>query len=169
VRALSREHLSRSGGDFSLDKEVVERYEVDKIPAIAVEGEKDYGVRFYGVSAGYEFSSFIEAIKSVSAGDSGLAPKTREALAGLKDPLHLQVFVTPTCPYCPMAVQLAYKIAIESDMVRADMVEASEFVHLVHKYNVFGVPKTVVNEVVEFEGSLPEPLFLAEVMKATAK
>jgi hypothetical protein len=48
------------------------------------------------VPAGYEFSSFIEAIKSVSAGESGLAPKTKEALAGLKDPLHLQVFVTPT-------------------------------------------------------------------------
>ena len=82
--------------DFVLDKEAVERYGVDKIPAIAVEGEKDYGVRFYGVPAGYEFSSFIEAIKAVSAGESGLAPKTKEALAGLKDPLHLQVFVTPT-------------------------------------------------------------------------
>lgn len=82
--------------DFVLDKEAVERYGVDKIPAIAVEGEKDYGVRFYGVPAGYEFSSFIEAIKSVSAGESGLAAKTQEALAGLKDPLHLQVFVTPT-------------------------------------------------------------------------
>jgi len=82
--------------DFVLDKEVVERYEVDKIPAIAVEGEKDYGVRFYGVPAGYEFSSLIEAIKAVSARESGLAAKTKEALAGLKDPLHLQVLVTPT-------------------------------------------------------------------------
>ncbi len=82
--------------DFVLDKEAVERYGVDKIPAIAVEGEKDYGVRFYGVPAGYEFSSFVEAIKSASAGESGLAPKTKETLAGLKDPLHLQVFVTPT-------------------------------------------------------------------------
>jgi len=155
--------------DFLLDKEVVERYGVDKIPAIAVEGEKDYGVRFYGVPAGYEFSSFIEAIKSVSAGESGLALKTKETLAGLKDPLHLQVFVSPTCPYCPMAVRLAHRMAIENDMVRADVVESSEFPHLVHKYNVFGVPKTVVNEVVEFEGAQPVPLFLAQVMKATAK
>jgi len=68
-----------------------------------------------------------------------------------------------------MAVQLAQKMAVESDMVRADMVEASEFPHLVHKYNVFGVPKTVVNDEVEFEGALPEPLFLAQVMKAAAK
>ena len=68
-----------------------------------------------------------------------------------------------------MAVQLAQRMAIESDMVRADMVEASEFPHLVHKYNVFGVPKTVVNEGVSFEGAQPEPLFLAHVMKAAAK
>ncbi len=64
---------------------------------------------------------------------------------------------------------MAQKMAVESDMVRADMVEASEFPHLVHKYNVFGVPKTVVNDEVEFEGALPEPLFLAQVMKAAAK
>lgn len=68
-----------------------------------------------------------------------------------------------------MAVQLAQRVAIESDMVTADMVESSEFPHLVHKYNVFGVPKTVVNEEVDFEGAQPEPLFLARVMKAAAE
>ena len=82
--------------NFALDKEAVEHYGVDKIPAIVVEGEKDYGVRFYGVPAGYEFITLIEAIKAVSAGESGLAPKTKETMVELKDPLHLQVFVTPT-------------------------------------------------------------------------
>jgi len=82
--------------NFALDKEAVERYGVDKIPAIVVEGEKDYGVRFYGVPAGYEFTTLIEAIKAVAAGESGLAPKTKETLAELKEPLHLQVLVTPT-------------------------------------------------------------------------
>ena len=153
--------------NFALDKDAVERYGVDKIPAIVVEGEKDYGIRFYGVPAGYEFTSLIEAIKAVAAGESGLAPATKEALRRLQDPLHLQVFITPTCPYCPMAVQLAHKMAIESDQVRADMVEASEFPHLVHRYNVFAVPKTVVNDEVSFEGALPEPLFLEQVLKAT--
>ena len=95
VAALS-DKLEIEVHDFALDKEAVERYGVDKIPAIVVEGEKDYGVRFYGVPAGYEFTALIEAIKAVSAGESGLAPKTREALAGVKDPLHLQVFATPT-------------------------------------------------------------------------
>jgi len=95
VAALS-DQVDIEVNDFVLDKEVVERYRVDKIPAIALEGEKDYGVRFYGVPAGYEFTSLIEAIKAVSAGESGLSARTKETLAGLKDPLHLQVFVTPT-------------------------------------------------------------------------
>jgi alkyl hydroperoxide reductase subunit AhpF len=55
--------------NFAIDKETVERYRVDKIPAIAVEGEKDYGVRFYGVPAGYEFTSLIEAIKASRRGN----------------------------------------------------------------------------------------------------
>lgn len=173
--ALAREVASLSDRldievyNFALDKEVAERYGVDKIPAIAVEGEKDYGIRFYGVPSGYEFASLLEAIKAVSAGESGLAPETKETLKGLKEPLHLQVIVTLTCPYCPMAVQLAHKMALESEMVRADMVESVEFPHLVQKYNVFAVPKTVVNEEVSFEGAQPEPLFLEQVIKATVK
>ena len=82
--------------DFVQDDDLAQQYDVDKIPAIVVEGKQDYGVRFYGVPFGYEFASLLEAIRSVSAGDSGLAPETRTALAGLKDPLHVQVFVTLT-------------------------------------------------------------------------
>jgi alkyl hydroperoxide reductase subunit AhpF len=82
--------------DFVQDDEVAQRYNVDKIPAIVVEGKEDYGVRFYGVPFGYEFASLLEAIRSVSAGDSELAPESRAMLAGLKEALHLQVFITLT-------------------------------------------------------------------------
>ena len=82
--------------DLALDEDAARRYKVDKVPAIIVEGERDYGVRFYGVPFGSEFVSLLEAIRSVSSGDSGLAPETREMLAGLKDPVHLQVFITLT-------------------------------------------------------------------------
>jgi glutaredoxin-like protein len=81
---------------FAIDKEKVEEYEVDKIPAIAVIGEKDYGVRYYGIPSGYEFSSLIEDIVDASRGEAELLPATKEALAGMTEPLHFQVFVTPT-------------------------------------------------------------------------
>ncbi len=65
-------------------------------------------------------------------------------------------------------MRLAHKLAIESDLVRADMVESAEFPQLVNKYGVMSVPKTVVNERVSFEGALPEPHFLEAVMQASS-
>jgi glutaredoxin len=80
--------------------------------------------------------------------------------------VHFQVFVTPTCPYCPQAVRLAHKLAIESDLIRADMVEAIEFPQLSNKYHVHGVPRTVINETVHQEGAAPEPMLLAKLLEA---
>ncbi len=82
--------------DFVADQEQVKKYSIDKIPATVVEGPKDYGIRFFGVPSGYEFGTLVEAIILASNGDSGLKPETREALAQLAEPVHLQVFVTPT-------------------------------------------------------------------------
>lgn len=157
--------------DFVADKDTAEEYGVDKIPAIAMlraeEGEdKDYGIRFYGIPSGYEFSSIIEDIVDVSRGDSGLQPATKEALAAVTEPVHLQVFITPTCPYCPQAVRLAHKFAMENEQIRADMVEAIEFPHLSNRYGVYGVPRTVINESVHQEGAVPEPLLLAKMQEA---
>lgn len=82
--------------DFAADEDAVKRYSIDKIPATVVEGDKDDGIRFFGIPAGYEFGTLIEDIIMVSKGDSGLEPETRLALATLTEPVHLQVFVTPT-------------------------------------------------------------------------
>jgi small redox-active disulfide protein 1 len=80
--------------------------------------------------------------------------------------IHIQVFVTPTCPYCPIAVQIAHKAAVESDLVRADMIEIQEFPHIAVKYNVMGVPKVVINENVQFSGALPEDKFIQKILEA---
>ena len=82
--------------DLVADKRMAEQYSVDKIPAIAVVGDQDYGVRFYGIPSGYEFTTLIEGIVNVSNRQSGLSAETREALEGVHEPVHLQVFVTPT-------------------------------------------------------------------------
>ena len=63
-------------------------------------------------------------------------------------------------------MRLAHQLAIESDLVRADMVESSEFPHLTNRYEVMAVPKTVVNDRVSVEGTLPEPQLVEEVMQA---
>jgi len=63
-------------------------------------------------------------------------------------------------------VRLAHRMAIESEWIRADMVEVSEFPYLITKYQVMGVPLTVVNETTFIEGALPEPVFVEEVLSA---
>jgi glutaredoxin-like protein len=134
--------------DLVKDKAKADAMGIDKIPAVAVLGGKgeDHGIRFFGIPAGYEFSSLLESLDLVAKGDSGLALATREKLKMLTSPLNLQVFVTPTCPYCPRAVLTAFRFAMESERVTASMVEASEFPHLTNKYQVSGVPHTVIGE-----------------------
>ena len=134
-----------------------------------MEGTRDYGIRFFGIPSGYEFSSLIEDIMVVSKDRTDLTDETRQRLKKLSRPVHIQVFVSVTCPYCPRAVSLAHKLAYESDSIRADMVEISEFTHLAHKYDVFSVPKVVINEVIQFEGVLPEPAFVSKVMEAVKR
>jgi len=152
--------------DFVKDKNIADKYGIDKIPATIIMGEKDYGIRFYGIPTGYEFASILTDIKMVSSGDSGLGSQMKEYLKTLNSKVHLQVFVTPTCPYCPAMVVMAHQMAFESINVKGDMVEASEFPHLTQKYKVMGVPRTIINEEHFVEGRVPENMLLSQVKLA---
>jgi glutaredoxin-like protein len=93
--------LSLQVYDLETDSALAQTYNVDKAPGLVIaakEGDEihDYGIRFAGIPSGYEFSSLIQSLVLVSQGDSGLEKKTRQALAALKDPVHLLVFTTPT-------------------------------------------------------------------------
>jgi glutaredoxin-like protein len=153
--------------DFVKDSEKAKEYGVDKVPAVVIVGEKDYGIRFYGMPYGYELQTLLEGVINVSRGRTDVSEETRKKLREIKTPVHIQVFVTLTCPYCPIVAAIAYKFAIESDLIKADVIEASEFPHLAVKYAVMGTPKTVINEKTEFIGALPEDLFLEHVLLAT--
>jgi glutaredoxin-like protein len=152
--------------DFVKDDEKAKEYKIDKVPAIAMTGKKDYGIRYYGVPLGYEFKAFIDNIINVSNGATNLSEETKGKLKSISKPVHIQVFVTLTCPYCPTAASLAYKFALENDHVRADVIDVSEFPHLGQKYSVMGVPKTVINEQTEIVGAVPEARFIAQVLHA---
>jgi alkyl hydroperoxide reductase subunit AhpF len=89
-------HITVEEHNFALEGALAADLGIDRVPAIAVMGAQDYGIRFFGIPSGYEFMSLLDAIQMVSAGDSGLQEATRATLAGLPSPLALQVFVTPT-------------------------------------------------------------------------
>lgn len=152
--------------DFVSNGNEAKIYGIDKMPATAVLGEKDYGIRFYGLTAGYEFTSLLESILMVSTGFSGLTPQLEGLVKGIKEKVHLQVLVSLTCPYCMQIVHVADQFAFVNENIRADMIEVSQFPQLAQKYDVTGVPKTVINELYSFEGALPAGNVYLEVLKA---
>ncbi len=138
-----------------------------EIPAILLKGSNRGELRFIGIPSGYEFGTLIEDLVEVSTGHHHLNPQTLKVLDSLTDPVHIQVFVTPSCPYCPQAAHLAHVMAAYSSLVTADVVEANDFPEMADRYRVYGVPKTVVNETQEFEGAQPEEALVALIEAAT--
>jgi glutaredoxin-like protein len=167
LKALSQK-LAVENYDIQKNKDVAQKYGIDKTPAIVLECAERRAI-FYGIPAGYEFTTLIEDIIEISQDRPVLYDKTREMLTKVDKDVHIMVFVTPTCPYCPAAVRTAHKFAFENRRIRAEMIEASEFPELAEKYAVFSVPKVVINNDVEFEGAYPEEQFAEQVLLAIGK
>ena len=95
VSALSGK-LSIEVHDFVAEAELAKKYGVDKIPATVLLGDMDYGIRFYGVPAGYEFNVLIEDIMDVGKRNPGLSKEVMTELAKVDQPVHMQVLISPT-------------------------------------------------------------------------
>jgi NADH-dependent peroxiredoxin subunit F len=151
--------------DAVTDEEKVRQFNVDKFPATIPFAAKDYGIRFYGLTAGMEFSSLLEALIMISTEVSGLEPEIEKLVRSIKKDVQIQVLVSLTCPYCPKMVHLAHQFAFLNDRIHADMVEVAEFPDIIKKYHVKGVPRTVINGNRVFDGLVPEGRFFMEVLK----
>ncbi len=145
----------------------IDKYGVKRFPTILLHGDEDYNVIFTGIPSGYEFGSLVEDILDISARKVTLKPENLEKVKKIDKPIHIKVFVTPTCPYCPAAVRMAHKLAMANPNIIGEAIEATEFPLLSQKYFVMGVPKTVINEgKVQFEGAYPEDGFIEKVLEA---
>jgi len=153
--------------NFVLEKDRAEQYGITHIPAVAIlRDESDTRIRFLGAPAGYEFMSLVEAVALAGGDDSGLTGTSKKLIAEhVSAPIEIQVFVTPTCPHCPRAVTLAHRMAVEHPQIRATCIEATEFMDLTRRYNVTGVPKTLVNGTIEILGAVPEDTFVRGVLQ----
>lgn len=153
--------------DFLTESDLAEKLGVDKIPAVVLDGEKNRRVRFFGLPTGYEFAPLVEDIVDLSTGGTRLSEVARARIKDVSYPVHIQVFTTPTCPYCPRMVRLAHQFAMENGLIESDMVSAIEFPQLAQRYAVMAVPKTVINDVVEIVGVVPEAHFVEQILQAS--
>ncbi len=157
--------------DFVADAAAAAAAGVDKIPATVVRG-RDGGerARFYGAPAGYEFTSLLEDVLDVGgSGAPALPEPVVAALERIDQPVHIQVFVTPTCPYCPVSVRAAHALALASPHVTADMVIGARVPAHRAAIQVMAVPKTVINDTHHFEGALPVEDVARAVLHAIGK
>jgi glutaredoxin-like protein len=152
--------------DFFAEADAAAAAGVDRIPAIVLKGGARGRVRYFGIPSGYELGTLLEQIIDVGNGATDLAERTKQAVRGLVRAVHIRVFVTPACPFCPAAARLAQKMAVESEKVTADVIAAGEFPDLVERYGIRVVPKVFVNETVAFAGAQAEAHFLDSVLRA---
>ncbi|NHJ84765.1 MAG: glutaredoxin [Asgard group archaeon] len=144
---------------------LAKKYNISRHPALAIEGDKDYGIRFYGVPAGKEFTTFIESIMLVSNRKPVLSEQVQSMIKKINKPVNLKVFVTLECPYCPAMVLRSQKLALASDYISSDMIEASQFSQLAADFDIFGVPNTIINDgASNVEGLVTEEILLKEIL-----
>jgi glutaredoxin-like protein len=145
---------------FEEDKEAVAQYQVERIPAIVLHVGDRRWLKYYGSPGGHEFVPLVETIVNISRGTNYLSAKIRKRLHKLKDDVRIQVFVTPACPHCSQMARLAYQVALESPRISTEVIEASEFPELSQRYQVRGVPTTIIDEKMSFAGSVPDDLLV---------
>lgn len=157
------DHITLDTLNLVLDKDTAGQYGVDRVPAIVISAPGTDRIRFYGAPFGRELMSFVEAIQMTGTRDTGLSERSREQLRTLSTPVDIKVFFTPTCVYCPQMITLANQMAVESPMVKATAIDATEYPDLVRQYNVNGVPKTVINDTVGIVGVASEDDLIAAI------
>ena len=140
----------------------------DILPATVLSSANAKGkLVFYGIPAGHEMAALISTIVELGLVLDTVPPEVGERIRALPAPVHLKVFVTPTCPHCPAMARAAFQLAMYFPNVRADVIEIQEFPELAQQYQVQGVPKTVINEKGAIMGAVPGGV-LIEAIEATA-
>lgn len=148
------------------NEDIAKKYEIDRAPVIIIKGKNKGKIRFFGIPSGHEFGPFLMTIIDASKGDTDELPKElKDMIKMINFRVRLLVFITPQCPYCPLSVRLAHVMALFNENITGDAIEAVEYGSWATKYTVRGVPKTVVNDKLEFEGAHPPDVVITRILK----
>ena len=155
--------------DIYAQPELAREEGITRVPAIAFGPKENLKggpkLRFFGIPMGYQMGVVIENIRTISRGVSPLSMDTRKKLREINQPVHIQVFVTPSSQQCPPVARLAHALALENQNITADVVEIEEFPALGRQYGVRSVPLTVVNELTQIAGVVPESEFVEKIIQ----
>jgi glutaredoxin-like protein len=154
--------------DRDKDRARAEEMAVEWAPTTVVVASNGAKLHYVGMPGGRQLRSLVEDIIDASTGRAEMDEEIRAIIGRVKTETVIKVFVTPFCPYSPLVVRSAHRFALENPMIRAFMIETVEFPEIVKRYNVLGVPRTVINEGVGFDGAPTEKAFAEKVLEASA-
>jgi len=129
---------------------------IEDYPVLVVTKGDFNRIRYYGVPSGFEISPISDAIVELSASKAGLSQKARESLATVRRRANIKIFVLTTCVYCPIVARHAYRAAIESPRVTAEIIDSQLFADLAQRHAVMGVPKIILNDNTDITGAIQE-------------
>lgn len=120
-------------------------------------------IRYYGTPLGYELPAIADGLVDLSNLTTPLSPRAKTALATVRRRANIKVFVTVTCPYCPTVVRHAYRGAIESAKVTAEVIDTQLFPDLAARHSVMGTPKIVLNDNLDITGAMGDVEFFEKL------
>jgi thioredoxin reductase (NADPH) len=151
--------------EYDLDHELAAKWGVDSSPTMLLDPEH-YSIRWLGAPMGEEARSFLEAMMLLGSGKSGMSDQSRAVIQRIDTPRHVQIFTSPTCPYCPQQVVNALRSAIERpDMISLDIVDIQCRPDLAEQYSAHSVPQAFANDVLIGQGAQQEEVFMASLQK----
>jgi glutaredoxin-like protein len=123
------------------------KFNVTKIPAILFVDENDTEIiRYLAHPTGSEFVPFLNSIQYFSGVRPYYADQILTHLKKIRKS-NMKIFITPTCPYCPATVPVLTLFALVSKgKISAEVIDVNLNPDLGMKYEVQGVPMTVINE-----------------------
>lgn len=155
--------------NFAINQQKDEEYHIFTVPALAIIGKHDYGIRYYGYPQGTELNDFLDDIIYVSRGENTLKAEVAKKLTWIINPTQLKIFISPNCPFSLPVAKLALKLAIANRVIKVDIIHADEFLEVAEQYNVRGIPMTVVNEKESFYGALDEADYLNHLIEGVVQ
>lgn len=151
----------------AIGSDLSNKYDITRSPSLLIQPDK-YNIRLTGAPAGEELRTLMLTLIMASTGMTILSEASRKRLADLKDKRNIKVFVSPTCPYCPLQVAIAVAVAIEKPgLVTTEIIEIYENKDLASKFNAFSVPQVFIDDRLVGLGLQPEEVFIEEVITAT--
>ena len=153
---------------FNLESDEARHKGITRSPTILISPDR-FRISYVGAPVGEEGRTLIMAIILVSNNGTLLSEQSLKRLFDLKEPRHIQVFVSPTCPYCPQHALVAISAAIAlPELITVEMIEMYENRDYMDKYHIITVPFTVINEVMIGSGVRPPELFVEEILSLSS-